>query len=89
MPLTTYLNTLMTKHVMRTAVNTQTNITIFFRVGRCVNIDDIRDSVVVFVPLDTYSAWMDVELSCVAGEDTVCGSQITSQATATINVKTK
>lgn len=76
---------------MRTAVNTQIKNTVLFSVGRCVKIDDFRDSVVVLVPfLDRSSSWMDnVELKCVAGEGSVCGSHTTSQTTAMMNERTK
>lgn len=85
------LSTLMTKHEMRTAVNTKIKITLFFSVGRCVNIEDIRDSVVVLVPfLDKSTSCKDnVELACVAGEGIACGSQTTSQNTTIINEKNK
>lgn len=45
-----YLITLITKHVMRTAVSAQIIITIFLRVGRYCNIEEILDSV-LSVPL--------------------------------------
>ena len=41
-----YLITLMTRHVMSTAVTTTMRITRTFKVGRWVSMDEIRDSVV-------------------------------------------
>lgn len=72
----------MTRHVMRTAVNTQMKITMFFRVGRCVIRDEIRDptaaSVTLFVSSSPPLMDGDVELTCVAGEiEIVCGSPLT------------
>lgn len=46
-----YLTTLMTRHVMRAAVNTQMKITMFFRVGRYVIRDEIRDPTAASVAL--------------------------------------
>lgn len=67
----------MTRTVMRVAVSTQTKITIFFSVGRCVMSVEIRDPTADSVTLpDSPSSVTDgdVELTCVAGEDRVCGS---------------
>lgn len=62
---------------MRVAVSTQTKITIFFSVGSCVMSVEIRDPTADSVTLPgSPSSVMDgdVELTCVAGEDRVCGS---------------
>lgn len=87
------LTTLMTRHVMRTAVNTQMKITTFFRVGRCVIRDEIRDPTAASVTLLVSSSSLmmddDVEFTCVAGEERVCGSPLTRQRAATIKVKTR
>lgn len=66
----------MTRTVMRVAVSTQTKITIFFSVGRCVMSVEIRDPTADSVTLPGSPSSVtdgDVEL-CVAGEDRVCGS---------------
>lgn len=89
------LITLKTRHVMRAAVNTQMKITMFFRVGRCVMMDEIRDPTVAYVTLFVSSSSLmmddddDVEFNCVAGEDRVCGSPLTRQRTATIKVNAR
>lgn len=85
----TDLNTLMTRQVMRTAVNTQIKITMFFRVGRYSIINDMRDSVVVPLFVKSSSRMDGVEYNCVAGEGRVCGSPVTCHATAKIKVKMK
>lgn len=67
----------MTRTVMRVAVSTQTKITIFFSVGRCVMSVEIRDPTADSVTLPGSPSSVtdgDVELTCVAGEDRVCGS---------------
>lgn len=89
------LTTLMTRHVMRAAVNTKMKITMFFRVGRCVIRDEIRDpSVTLCVsssPLttDDEDDDDDVEFNCVAGDEGVCGSPLTLQRAAMRKVKTR
>lgn len=90
------LTTLMTRHVMSAAVNTQMKMTMFFRVGRCVISDEIRDPTAASVTLCVTcpSSLMmddddDVEFNGVAGEDRVCGSPPTRQRAATIKVKTR
>lgn len=88
-----YLTTLMTKHMMRTAVNTQMKITMFFSVGRCVFGDEIRDptaaSVTLFVSSPPLLMDGDVEFNCVADEEIVCGSPLTRQRATIIQVKTR
>ena len=90
----------MTRTVMRTAVSTQMKITMFFRVGRCVMRDEIRDPTAASVTLlvSPSSLMMDeddddddddVELNCVAGEGRVCGTALTRQRAATTKVKTR
>lgn len=80
---------------MRAAVNTQMKITMFFRVGRCVIRDEIRDpSVTLCVssfPLttDDEDDEDDVEFNCVAGDEGVCGSPLTLQRAAMRKVKTR
>lgn len=67
----------MTRTVMRAAVSTQTKITIFFSVGRCVMSVEIRDPTADSVMLAGSPSSVtdgDVELTWVAGEDRVCGS---------------
>lgn len=60
---------------MRAAVNTQMKITMFFRVGRYVIIDEIRDPTAASVTLCVSSSSLmmddddDVEFNCVAGEE--------------------
>lgn len=91
------LTTLMTRHVMRTAVNTQMKITMFFRVGRCVIRDEIRDPTAASVTLCVSSSSLmiddddddDVEFNCVAGEERVCGSPLTRQRAAIMKVKAR
>lgn len=88
----------MTRTVMRTAVSTQMKITMFFRVGRCVMRDEIRDPTAASVTLlvspsslmmdeDDEDDDDDVELNCVAGEGRVCGSPLTRQRAAITKVK--
>lgn len=96
-----YLITLMTRHVMRAAVNTQMNITMFFRVGRCVIRYEILDptaaSVTLFVSSSSLSTdedddddeEEDVEFNCVAGEERVCGSALTLHRAAMTKVKAR
>lgn len=74
---------------MRAAVNTQMKITMFFRVGRYVIRDEMRDPTAASVTLPVTSSpplmdddGDDVELNCVAGEDRVCGSPLTSHKAA-------
>lgn len=78
---------------MRTAVSTQMKITIFFRVGRCVIIVEIRDptvaSVTLFVRPSSLVMDDDVEFKCVAGEVRVCGSPLTRQRAAIIKVSAR
>lgn len=83
---------------MRAAVNTQTKITMFFRVGRCVIRDEMRDPTAASVTLFVSSSSLmmdddddddDVELNCVAGEERVCGSPLTRQRAAIIKVKAR
>lgn len=72
----------MTSTVMRVAVSTQTKITIFFSVGRCVMSVEIRDPTADSVTLPGSPSSVrdgDVELTCVAGEDRVCGSPAPSR----------
>lgn len=88
------LTTLMTRHVMRAAVNTQMKITMFFRVGRCVIRVEIRDPTAASVTLCVSSSSLmmddDVEFKCVVeGEERVRGSPLTLQTTAIIKVKTR
>lgn len=88
------LTTLMTRHVMRAAVSTQMKMTMFFRVGRCVIRDEIRDPTAASVTLCVSSSWLmmddDVEFDCVlAAEERVCGSQLTRQRAAIIKVKAR
>lgn len=87
------LTTLMTRHVMRAAVSTQMKITMFFRVGRCVIRDEIRDPTAASVTLFACSSWLmtedDVELKCVAGGEGVCGTPWTRQRAAIIKVKAR
>lgn len=81
---------------MRAAVNTQMKITMFFSVGRCVIIDEIRvptaESVMLF---ESPSSLMrddgddDVELTCDAVEETLCGMELTRQRTAIRKVNVK
>lgn len=86
------LTTLMTRHVMRAAVSTQMKITMFFRVGRCVIRDEIRDPTAVSVTLCVSSSWLmmedEVEFNCVADE-IVSGSPLTRQRVAAMKVKTR
>lgn len=94
-----YLTTLMTRHVMRAAVSTQMKITMFFRVGRCAIRGEIRDPTVASVTLFVTSSSLmmdedddeddDVEFNCVAGEDRVCGTQLTRHRAAIIKVKAR
>lgn len=58
-------------------------MTIFLRVGRSFNIDEMRDpTVTASVPLcNVLLSSRDVEFSCVPG-DRVCSSPLTPQATA-------
>lgn len=94
------LTTLMTRHVMRAAVNTQMKITMFCSVGRCVIMDEILDPTAASVPLIVSSSSPlmdddddddddDVEFNCVAGEEIVCGSQLTRQRARIIKVKAR
>lgn len=87
------LITLMTRHVMRAAVNTQMKITMFFRVGRYVIMDEILDPTAASVPLFVSSSSPvtddDVEFNCVAGEGRVCGKPLTRQRAAIIKVKAR
>ncbi len=81
---------------MRAAVNTQMKITMFFRVGRCVIRDEMRDPTAASVTLFVGSSPLmmeeeededdddDVELNCVAGEERVCGTPLTGQRRAAI-----
>lgn len=86
------LTTLMTRHVMRAAVSTQMKMTMFFRVGRCVITDEIRDPTAASVTLCVSSSWLmmedDVEFNCVADE-IVSGSPLTRQRAAAMKVKTR
>lgn len=86
----TYLITLMTRHVMRAAVNTQMKMTMLFRVGRCVIRGEIRDPTAESVPLYSTSSWLkmddDVEFNCVADEG-FSGSPLTRQKAAAIKVR--
>lgn len=88
-----YLTTLMTRHVMRAAVSTQMKMTMFFRVGRCVIRDEIRDptaaSVTLFLSPSSLMTGGDVELKCVAGEDRVRGSPLTRQRATTSKVNAR
>lgn len=88
-----YLTTLMTRHTMRTAVSAHTAMTAFFRVGRCVMRDEIRDPTVASVtfcgrsssPMTTGGV-----VECVvAGDERVCGSALTRQRAATAKVKAR
>lgn len=89
------LITLMTRHVMRAAVSTQTKMTMFFRVGRCVMMDEIRDPTAASVTFLVSSSSLmigedgDVEFNCVAGEERVCGTPLTRQRAAMTKVKTR
>lgn len=79
---------------MRAAVNTQMKITMFFRVGRCVIRDEIRDPTAASVTLFASSSSLlmdddDVEFNCVAGEEIVCGSPLTRQRATIIKVKAR
>lgn len=81
---------------MRAAVSTQMKITMFFRVGRCVIRDEIRDPTAASVSLILLSSsWLmmgddedDVEFMCVADEG-VSGSPLTRQRAAAIKVKAR
>ena len=88
----TYLITLMTRHVMRAAVNTQMKMTMLFRVGRCVIRGEIRDPTAASVALYSSSSWLkmddDVEFNCVAGEG-FSGSPLTRQRTVAIKVRAR
>lgn len=87
-----YLNTLMTRHVMRAAVSTQTKITMFFRVGRCVIRDEILDPVsasVTLFPSSSSGRMEEVEFKCVAGEERVCSSPLTRQTAAIMKLRTR
>lgn len=83
----------MTRHVMRAAVNTQMKMTLFFRVGRYVIRDEIRDptaaSVALFVGPPSLMMDGDVGFNCVAGEERVCGSPLTRQRAAIRKVKAR
>lgn len=76
---------------MRAAVNTQMKMTMFFRVGRCVIRDEIRDptaaSVTLFVSSSSLMIDDDVEFNCVAGK--VSGTPPTRQRAAMTKVKTR
>lgn len=77
---------------MRAAVNTQTKITMFFRVGRCVIRDETRDGRAASEPFVASASPPttdedDVEFNCVAGEERVRGSPLTRQRAAMIKVK--
>lgn len=78
---------------MRAAVNTQMKITMFFRVGRCVIRDEIRNptaaSVTLFVSSSPPLMDDDVEFNCVAGEEIVCGSPLTRQRATIIQAKAR
>lgn len=88
-----YLTTLMTRHVMRTAVRTQMAITTFFSIGRCVISDEMRDPNVASVTLlvRPSSLMLDdvVEFNRVAGEERVCGSPLTRHRAVIIKVKAR
>lgn len=93
-PRSSYLTTLMTRHTMRTAVSAHTTMTAFFRVGRCVMSDEIRDPTVASValcarPSSLMTAVGVVEFRLVAGDECVCGSARTRQRTATAKVKAR
>ena len=79
---------------MRAAVSTQMKMTMFFRVGRCVIRDEIRDPTAASVTLCVSSSSLlmmdedDVEFNLsVAGEAGVCGSPLTPPRAAIIKVK--
>lgn len=88
-----YLTILATRHVMRAAVNTRMKITMFFRAGRCVMMDEIREPAAASVTLRPASSSprMDggVEFKCVAGDGRVCGSPLARQRAATTQVRTR
>lgn len=89
-----YLTTLMTRHTMRTAVSAHTTMTAFFRVGRCVMRDEIRDPTVASVTFCARSSSPTtadgvVEFKCVEGDERVCGSAVTRQRNAIANVNTR
>ncbi len=80
---------------MRAAVSTQMKITMFFRVGRCVISEEMRDPTAASVTLffSSSSPLMmdddDVELNCVAREERVCGSPLTRQRATIMKVKAR
>lgn len=79
---------------MRTAVSAHTTMTAFFRVGRCVMKDEIRDPTVASVTFFARSSSPTtadgvVEFKCVEGDERVCGSAVTRQRNAIANVNTR
>lgn len=71
-----------------------TAMTAFFRVGRCVMIDEIRDPSVAsvafsFRPSSPLTAQAVVEFKCVAGDGCVSGSALTRQRAATAKVNAR
>lgn len=78
------LHIFMTRHVISKTVDTQMKIEIALMVGRSLKIVEMREPIVVSVALydEKSSGGDDVEFSCggVAGDESVCGSPLTSSA---------
>uniref|UniRef100_A0A0E9XBP0 Uncharacterized protein n=1 Tax=Anguilla anguilla TaxID=7936 RepID=A0A0E9XBP0_ANGAN len=83
----------MTKHVMRKTVNTKMKITMFFKVGRSLASEEMREPTldVCAVLLFKWSSSLttEVEFNCVWGEGIICGSPSVFQATAKTKIKTE
>lgn len=81
----------MTRHTTRTAVSAHTTMTAFFRVGRCVMRDEIRDPTVASVMFCAPSSAPMTTDGVVEfrGDGRVCGSALTRQRNASAKVKAR